>query len=296
MKKLSITVPKPCHENWDKMFPEEKGKFCQSCAKTVIDFTKSSDIEITNYFQKNKEIKTCGRFNTNQLESIKIKIPQQDLFKQTTFRKAFLLALFVTMGTTLFSCKDSNNTVKTIGEIVVVEDNIIHLEDSIILPIKITEPKTKKGEVKCDKKVPKLPTYTLGITIVDNKDVEPVAHNEVIMGDVQDETTKFKQRDYYSLFEVDQKPSFPKGDLKFRQYIIENLDIPEGIENQFIYIEFIVDTKGKLTNFRIIKGKNEALNNNIIQILQNAPKWIPGKIKDESVNVKMNYPIRIKID
>lgn len=65
-----ISVPKPCHENWNAMSPNEKGKFCGSCNKTVIDFTKMKNTEIQNYFLVNsKEEEICGHFKFNQVVS-----------------------------------------------------------------------------------------------------------------------------------------------------------------------------------------------------------------------------------
>ena len=33
-------IPNPCHEDWNKMTPEDKGRHCSVCDKVVIDFTK----------------------------------------------------------------------------------------------------------------------------------------------------------------------------------------------------------------------------------------------------------------
>jgi len=64
-KAITITIPEPCHENWDQMTPTEKGKFCGVCTKEVIDFSKSSDEELIKKIGKGKNL--CGRFNTSQL-------------------------------------------------------------------------------------------------------------------------------------------------------------------------------------------------------------------------------------
>lgn len=120
---FKIQIPKPCFENWNHMKPHESGKFCDSCSKNVVDFTAMKTSEIQEYFINNKE-KTCGRFYSAQLDLTVITIPQELIFKQMPFRKSFLLVLFITMGTTLFSCTDSKGEHKTIDQIEVsAEEN-----------------------------------------------------------------------------------------------------------------------------------------------------------------------------
>jgi hypothetical protein len=75
MNKFYITVPKPCHENWEGMTPAEQGRFCGSCQKTVIDFTNMSDRELVAYFKKPAE-SMCGRFYPDQLDR-EVAIPKK---------------------------------------------------------------------------------------------------------------------------------------------------------------------------------------------------------------------------
>lgn len=63
---MKITIPKPCHENWDLMTPTEKGRFCTICTKVVRDFTECSDEEIISEITETQQ-KICGNFNVNQL-------------------------------------------------------------------------------------------------------------------------------------------------------------------------------------------------------------------------------------
>lgn len=63
---MKITIPKPCHENWETMTPEEKGRFCSVCSKTVRDFSLTSDQEIVEVFSHSSE-DICGNFNESQL-------------------------------------------------------------------------------------------------------------------------------------------------------------------------------------------------------------------------------------
>ncbi len=63
---FNISIKKPCTENWETMTPNEKGRHCFSCQKTVVDFTTMSDSQIIYYFQTYQG-KTCGRFLETQV-------------------------------------------------------------------------------------------------------------------------------------------------------------------------------------------------------------------------------------
>lgn len=65
-KSLQITIPQPCHKKWDEMPSTEKGKFCQSCQKEVIDFTNMTDVEVLHFAKANK-YSFCGSFQESQL-------------------------------------------------------------------------------------------------------------------------------------------------------------------------------------------------------------------------------------
>lgn len=66
-KKIQLHIPTPCHEDWDKMTTIEKGKYCNSCKKNVIDFTGMSDSQLVSFFKKPQNNNTCGRFLDEQL-------------------------------------------------------------------------------------------------------------------------------------------------------------------------------------------------------------------------------------
>ena len=63
---ILLQVPEPCHEDWMNMTAFEQGRFCQSCQKTVTDFSLMTDKEILLYLS-NKGTAVCGRFTNDQL-------------------------------------------------------------------------------------------------------------------------------------------------------------------------------------------------------------------------------------
>jgi hypothetical protein len=46
MQKLQLAIPEPCHENWHHMTPTDQGRFCNACAKEVVDFSMMTHIEL----------------------------------------------------------------------------------------------------------------------------------------------------------------------------------------------------------------------------------------------------------
>jgi len=68
---VELNIPSPCQQDWHEMNANEKGKFCQTCQKQVIDFTHLSDDAILKIIEASSN-KICGRFHKNQLERILI--------------------------------------------------------------------------------------------------------------------------------------------------------------------------------------------------------------------------------
>jgi len=64
---FNLNIKTPCTENFNGFSPTQKGGFCNSCTKEVIDFTKMNSKEIINYFETNTTKNTCGRFTNKQL-------------------------------------------------------------------------------------------------------------------------------------------------------------------------------------------------------------------------------------
>jgi len=64
-KRYQLRIDEPCLENWEDMLSAEKGKFCESCSKHVIDFTNLSDREVLNII-KNSSGSICGRLREDQ--------------------------------------------------------------------------------------------------------------------------------------------------------------------------------------------------------------------------------------
>src|SRR5689334_14882257 len=93
---VHLKIEEPCHENWQQMTPNEQGRHCLSCQKTVVDFTYMSDQEILNHISRASS-SVCGRFNNDQLNKTYTQKKAKPAF---TFRYAWnvLVATFLLTG------------------------------------------------------------------------------------------------------------------------------------------------------------------------------------------------------
>lgn len=275
--KFAITIPKPCSADWDAMTPEATGRFCSSCTKSVIDFTDKTTEEIQFYFIKNQGQKICGRFNNEQINRFDLQIPQSVLRQQMPFHKAFLLTLFVVMGSTLFSCKNHDDA--SLGEVSVVNDSI--------------ENKTTLGLI--------LPPKNSDTISVHKKDtlknrIMPVITGEVALPDDTPHQSKPAIKSVYNASEVEVLPNYPGGISKFYNYFSANFrksDADKEVMEKII-VSFIVEKDGSLGEIKLLRGINEALNAETIRVLEASAKWNPGEVNGEKVRVLYSLPVQIK--
>lgn len=90
-----LHLDNPCNENWHKMTPVDKGKFCDACATQVMDFTTMTDAQILHYLNINNG-KMCGRIHRDQLDRALHSSEQKK--KGIQFLVAGLASLFFSIG------------------------------------------------------------------------------------------------------------------------------------------------------------------------------------------------------
>lgn len=140
---MKVSINKPCHENWNAMEPNEKGAFCLSCQKSVVDFSTKTTQEIKSFFKSITDTeKVCGRFKSEQLTELSF----DDFFER--FRKWILpkkvaVVMFFVFGLTLFSCQTTKQ--EPLMGAVAIEETIIP-ENNTMLKGKVaySEDTTKK--------------------------------------------------------------------------------------------------------------------------------------------------------
>ena len=91
-----------------------------------------------------------------------------------------------------------------------------------------------------------------------------------------------------------EKASHTKGIRDFYSFVGRNYRTPnvQGLQGK-IYITFIVDTDGSLSNFKILRDLGYGTGQEAIRVLKKAEKWTPGKMR--GINTKVLYSLPISI-
>lgn len=100
---------------------------------------------------------------------------------------------------------------------------------------------------------------------------------------------------------VEIQPSFDgKGNAFFMEYVGSNLKYPSAdIENKTegkVYVQFVIEKDGAMTNVEVLKNNgSERMAEEAIRVIENSPKWEPGKQRGKPVRVRMVIPISFKL-
>ncbi len=218
------------------------------------------------------------------------KSPKADLENK---RSLFLmLGLVLALGIILaaFEYKTSPKKADSLGQIEMQE-----VEDEII-------PITRELEVPPP---PPPPQVIEVLTIVDDDvDIEDeliIDDTEVTEGMVIDvapvvSTKKEEEEeDTQVFFIVEDMPEFPGGEAALRQFLATAVKYPviaqeNGIQGR-VYVTFVVNTDGSITDARIARGVDASLDKEALRVVNTLPKWKPGKQRGKPVRVSYTVPI-----
>jgi periplasmic protein TonB len=84
--------------------------------------------------------------------------------------------------------------------------------------------------------------------------------------------------------------------MKFLQ---DNIKYPQmaresGIQGT-VYVTFVVERNGSVTDVKILRGIGGGCDEEAVRVVQNMPKWEPGKQRGKPVRVQFNMPIKFTL-
>ena len=128
--------------------------------------------------------------------------------------------------------------------------------------------------------------------------------NEVEIEDTEtdeDEIIEIEEEDDEEFFMVvENMPEFPGGDLGLMKFIQKNVKYP-AIAKEYnitgkVYVSFIVDKGGSVTNVKIVRGVDKNLDAEALRVVSALPKYKPGKQRGKPVRVMFTIPINFTLN
>ena len=98
---------------------------------------------------------------------------------------------------------------------------------------------------------------------------------------------------------VEQMPSFKGGDAALMEYLQKNIKYPviaeeNGIQGRVV-TTFVVERDGSITDVKVIKSVDPALDKEAVRVVKSMPKWNPGKQNGAAVRVKFTLPVTFRL-
>ena len=102
------------------------------------------------------------------------------------------------------------------------------------------------------------------------------------------------------VYEVcEQMPIFEGGDAALMKYLTDSVKYPElakkhGVQGRVV-IGFIVEKDGSLTDVKVLRHVDIALDAEALRVVKGMPKWIPGCQDEQLVRVRYNVPVSFRL-
>ena len=112
-----------------------------------------------------------------------------------------------------------------------------------------------------------------------------------------DGDTKAAEEDPNKLYNtagIEVKPEFPGGMDKFYKYVGNNYQTPEDVPSGKVYVSFVVEKDGSLTDIKVIRDMGYGSGAEAIRVLKRCPKWAPGEQNGKKVRCTYQLPISIQ--
>lgn len=97
----------------------------------------------------------------------------------------------------------------------------------------------------------------------------------------------------------DVDPEFPGGEEAMAKFLQSNIMYPEEAielgEQGTVYVQFVINTDGSISDVTILKGVSTLLDAEAMRVINLMPNWNPGVHNGKPVRVRYIVPISFKI-
>ncbi|WP_167607339.1 energy transducer TonB [Maribellus sediminis] len=216
--------------------------------------------------------------------------------KRNTF---FLIGLVLALGSTLLAFEWSSKPTKTetLGNLTSVE-----VEEEII-------PVTREQQVQPPPPPP--PPKVVEVLNIVEDDVEIEDELEIDDSEADDNTfvdvapiietgdEEEESNDPVPFFILEQQPEFPGGIDALKPYLVKQIRYPviaqeNGIQGK-VYYSFTIEKDGSVTDIKVMRGVDSAIDTEAIRVLKTMPRWKPGMQRGKAVRVSFSGVINFQL-
>ena len=136
-----------------------------------------------------------------------------------------------------------------------------------------------------------------GTIKVNGQEIKVVEQGDIVTmeGEVDQDQAKEEAFDV-----VEEMPEFPGGPKALMDYLMTNVKYPKtafdaDIQGRVI-AQFVVDKEGTVKDAHVVKSVDPALDAEALRVINNMPKWRPGRQNGKVVNVKYTIPVSFSLD
>lgn len=223
------------------------------------------------------------------------KTPKADLEKKKGLFLEIGLVVILVASLVAFNIKSYDMEEVEISQRTAMDE----IEDIVIQTVEDTPPppEPEPQEIPTDLKVVENDAKIENeLGIVDMGDKQDQAMQEVIPVQVEEEVEEVEEE----IFQVvEEQPEFPGGVEKLYEFLGKNIKYPQlAKENNItgkVYVTFVVEKDGSITNPRILRDIGGGCGQEAIRVLKSMPKWKPGKQRGKGVRVQFNLPVSFNL-
>lgn len=98
---------------------------------------------------------------------------------------------------------------------------------------------------------------------------------------------------------VENQPEFPGGNTAMMKFLGDNIKYPviaqeNGIQGRVI-CNFVVEKDGSITDVQVVRGVDPSLDREAMRVIQQMPRWKPGKQRGQAVRVRFTLPVVFRL-
>ena len=139
-----------------------------------------------------------------------------------------------------------------------------------------------------------------GIIFINTKEFVKNGKKELVTAAVKAKKPQEEEAESEGAFDVvEQMPEFPGGMTEMMKFLQTTVKYPvsamkDSIQGRVV-ATFIVETDGSVSSPKILKHVSDDLDAEAIRVIEQMPKWTPGRQKGKEVRVKYTIPISFRL-